>query len=262
MGLAAEIAYEIEPSLIMEAAGKAPDPWQREVINRRAQRILLNCARQSGKSLVMAAAVIDEVMRRPGALILVVCPAERQSKEFVRTTALMYKRIAYLPSQESTTRLEFANGARVIALPSQEANIRGFSGAAFLILDEAARIPDAVYHAVRPMISASNGRIACLSTPFGKRGFFHKEWTEGTGWERVTITSEQCPRHTPEFLAEEKRAQPESWYRQEYFCEFTETEGAGFNYADVMRAISSEVEPLFGQDMMGASVSGVEPLFQ
>ena len=33
-------------------------------------------------------------------------------------------------------------------------------------------MPDALFYSVRPMLAVSKGRLICLSTPFGKRGFF------------------------------------------------------------------------------------------
>ena len=47
------------------------------------------------------------------------------------------------------TRVEFATGSRIAALPGREETIRGFQGVHLLILDEAARIPDALYRSVR-----------------------------------------------------------------------------------------------------------------
>ena len=62
-----------------------------------------------------------------------------------------------------------------------------------LVVDEAARVADDLYYAIRPMLAVSQGCMVCLSTPWGKRGFFHKEWTEGEGWERTKITAYDCP---------------------------------------------------------------------
>ena len=96
------------------------------------------------------------------------------------------------------------------------------------------------------MLAVSKGRLWVLSTPFGKRGFFFKEWSEGgPGWERVQVTADQCPRITKEFLDEERRSMPENWFRQEYYCEFSETAGAVFRYDDVMGSLSDKVQPLF-----------------
>jgi hypothetical protein len=40
------------------------------------------------------------------------------------------------------------------------------------------RVPDALYQAVRPMLAASGGRIALLTTPWGRRGVFFEEWEQ------------------------------------------------------------------------------------
>src|SRR5262249_19700916 len=98
---------------------------------------------------------------------------------------------------------------------------------------------------VRPMLAVSQGRLVALSTPFGKRGFFHDSWFGSETWERVKITADQCPRITPEFLEEERRALGERWYRQEYLCSFEDTIDAVFAYADIQAALSDDVQPLF-----------------
>jgi hypothetical protein len=44
-----------------------------------------------------------------------------------------------------------------------------------LVIDEASRVDDTLYLAVRPLLAVSGGRLVALSTPFGKRGWFHDE---------------------------------------------------------------------------------------
>jgi hypothetical protein len=114
-----------------------------------------------------------------------------------------------------------------------------------LVVDEAARVPDALYYAVRPMLAVSRGRLVCLSTPFGKRGFFFETWHGSEPWERVRITADQCPRIAKEFLAEERQALGERWYRQEYECSFEDTIDQLFSYDDVMAAMADDLQPLF-----------------
>src|ERR1700688_2334143 len=80
---------------------------------------------------------------------------------------------------ESSLRIELGNGSRIIALPGLENTIRGFAGVKLLVIDEASRVADDLYRAVRPMLAVSNGRMICLTTPWGKRGFFHDVWTGG-----------------------------------------------------------------------------------
>lgn len=247
MGRKANTAIAIDHSLLMVKAGLNPDPWQADILRSRYPAVMLNCHRQAGKSAVMAAAAVIESQYYAPSVTLVLCPSERQSKELFHTAIGMWETLGakILPETLNTTSVEFASGSRIIALPSTEKNIRGFSSVALLIIDEASRVGDDLYNSVKPMLAVSNGRIALLSTPFGKRGFFHKEWTEGFGWHRVKVTADQCPRISSNFLTGEKRSLPDAWYRQEYMCEFAETNDAVFSYEDVKRAISSEVLPLW-----------------
>ncbi len=108
------------------------------------------------------------------------------------------------------------------------------SGVRLIVVDEAARVSDELYYAVRPMLAVSGGRLVGLSTPFGKRGWFHSAWTEGADWERVTATGKACPRISAEFLEEERRALGERWYRQEYLCSFEDPEGAVFTHDEIL----------------------------
>ena len=45
------------------------------------------------------------------------------------------------------------NGSRIVGLPGREATVRGFSGVSLVVVDEASRVPDAVYGAVTPMLA-------------------------------------------------------------------------------------------------------------
>jgi len=210
--------------------------------------LLLNCARQAGKTQVVAVAALDKAMMDDNSLVLLLSPSERQSKElFLRVMQINTAiGVGIEPESETTSSVMLPNGSRIIALPGKEQTIRGYAAVSLLIIDEAARVPDDLYRAVRPMLAVSSGRLICLSTPFGKRGFFHQEWTEGgLAWQRVQITAEQCPRISKEFLAEEKRSLPTAWYRQEYFCEFAESEGSVFSYEDIQAAADPNLRPLF-----------------
>jgi hypothetical protein len=139
---------------------------------------------------------------------------------------------------QNAHQIEFANGSRVLSLPGTEQTVRGYSEVALLVIDEAARVDDALYVAVRPMLAVSQGRLVALSTTFGKRGWFHDEWHGKGEWERVRITANQCPRISPQFLAEERQALGDRWYKQEYMTEFTERIDSLFSYEDIMAAMS------------------------
>ena len=229
-------------------AGITPDPWQQQVLRSSAKQLLLLCSRQSGKSTVTALLALHTALYTPGAPILLLSPTERQSVELLRKVREAYDALAN-PCPlvfESVLRMEFANGSRVIALPGAEKNIRGYSGAKLLVIDEAARVSDDLVYSVRPMLAVSAGRLVMLSTPWGKRGEFFRAYTEGgLGYERVKVTAEQCPRIPPAFLAEERRSMPDMYFRSEYLCEFTDTLDSVFRYEDIQAALDDSVAPLF-----------------
>jgi hypothetical protein len=148
-------------------------------------------------------------------------------------------------SRESSLQLHLGNGSRIIGLPASEGKVRVYSAVSLLLIDESSRVDDALYRAMRPMLAVSRGRLLALSTPFGKRGWFHDAW-HGTGdWLRVKITAQQCPRITAAFLAEERQALGERWFRQEYLCSFEDVVDAVFAYDDIQAALSPAITPLF-----------------
>jgi hypothetical protein len=236
-----------DPVEFVRSVGFEPDPWQAQVLCSLSARLLLNCSRQSGKSTVAGYLVCYTALYDEPGPILLLSPSERQSKELFRKTLDVYRALGRPIPAESETKLtlELENGSRIIALPGSEATVRGFSGVRLLVVDEASRVDDALYRAVRPMLAVSGGRLCLLSTPFGKRGFFYDEWTNGQGWERVEVPAEQCPRIDPTFLAEERRVYGPSFYSQEYGCRFIDVISALFSYESVMGAVSGEIAPLF-----------------
>ena len=231
-----------------DTLGIVPDPWQRDLLCSEASRVLLNCARQSGKSTMAGVLGLHKALIAPGSLILILAPAERQAKELFTKVAAAYRTLGHAIPAESYRKLgmELASGSRIEALPGTEKTIRGFSGVDLLLVDEAARVDDGLYFAVRPMLAISGGRLMLLSTPWGRRGIFYEEWTGGGGWERYEVPASDCPRISEEFLEEERQALPGRMFRQEYEGSFEETEDQVFAHEDVTAAISEEVTPLFG----------------
>jgi hypothetical protein len=194
-----------------------------------------------------ATLALHRALSSPSSLVLVLAPAERQAKELFSKAAEAYRTLGHVIPADSYRKMgmELSNGSRIEALPGSERTIRGFSGVDLLILDEASRVDDGLYYAVRPMLAVSGGRLMMLTTPNGKRGIFHEEWTSGEGWERYSVTAEECERIPASFLEEERRALPAWIYRQEYECSFEDTEDQLFGYELVASSITEEVTPLF-----------------
>jgi Terminase large subunit, T4likevirus-type, N-terminal len=228
--------------------GIVPDPWQAKLLDSSSARVLLNCSRQSGKSTMASVLALHKALVAPGSLILILAPAERQAKELFSKVVVSYRTLGHVIPTASYRKLgmELANGSRIEALPGTEKTIRGFSGVDLLLVDEASRVADELYYAVRPMLAVSGGRLLMLSTPFGKRGAFYEEWTGGISWERYTVTATECPRIPPEFLEEERQTLGPWWFAQEYECRFMDTLDQVFATGVIDKAITGEVAPLFG----------------
>ncbi|HKI32676.1 MAG TPA: terminase family protein, partial [Gemmataceae bacterium] len=176
MDPARSLALALDPALILQAQGLNPDPWQRQFLLGADRQVLLNCCRQSGKSTATAARALHAALFAPRSLVLLLSPTQRQSAELFRKVRDAYdalgRPVPAVADARSQSRLELANGSRVVGLPGKEGTIRGFSRAALLLIDEAAKVHDDLYRSVRPMLAVSRGRLVCLSTPFGQRGFF------------------------------------------------------------------------------------------
>jgi len=226
-----EREYAADPVLwAREVLGYHPDPWQADLLRSRSRKIILNCSRQSGKSTTCAALGLHESIYRRPSFGLVIAPSQDQSAELMMKFD-EFRGAVELPSDylDTDTKLavRFANGNRFVARPGSEKTARSFSAVTLLLEDEAARVDDALFRSVRPMLAVSNGRHILMSTPFGKRGHFHEIWNEQRDlWEVYEIPAEQCPRITPEFLAEEKIINP--WFEQEYHCQFMDDEFSVF----------------------------------
>ena len=233
-----------------ERLGFHPDPWQAKVMRAPAKQILLNCSRQAGKSTCTAIIGLHRALYRPRSLVLLVSPSLRQSRELFGKVQDFMKCLDTKPALDEDNRLSMAlnNGSRVVALPGDSDTIRGFSSPALIIEDEGSYVDDGLYRAIRPMLAVSGGRLILLGTPNGRRGHFFEAWQSDEAWERIEVPASECPRISPAFLETEKTALGESWYKQEYCCQFLDAVGALFRYEDIRRAISDEVEPLFSTE--------------
>jgi hypothetical protein len=248
--MALDLSRALDPVLLAHDAGIEPDPWQANLLRSNPRRALLLCSRQSGKSTVTALKALWTAIYQPGALVLLVSPSQRQSGELFRTVMGFHGRLSGAPAltAESALRAQLANGSRIIALPGTEKTVRGYAAADLVVIDEAARVEDDLLAAVRPMLATSDGHLIALTTPAGKRGWFHEVWHSPAvddTWHRVRVPASDCPRISKEFLDEELRELGPIRFSEEYELEFRDNEEAVFPSEIIARAFTSEVVPLW-----------------
>lgn len=269
-----DIIAEMKPANYLESLGLSPYEWQKEALDPNIKRMLLLCARQSGKSTVIGGKALQNAKYNPNALILLISPAQDQSKELMKKIQLFMYEDKNLPplKHDAVYEKEFENGSRIVALPGSERAVRGYSGPKMILIDEASRVDENTYRAVRPMMTGTDTELILMSTPFGQRGFFHDAWvSDNVLWRKIMVKAPAriregrilqpvaedvykehyrrqhihayySPRHTEEFLKEEYENLGDHWFRQEYLVEFVDNEGTLFYTDDIDRAIRDDID--------------------
>jgi hypothetical protein len=227
----------------MRALEMEPDPWQMEVLTGGHKRLLLNCARQAGKSTTVAALSVLESVGHKRTRVLIMAPSLRQSRLLFKTAVRFLEHVGQrFIKNQNIHELNLTNNSQIVCLPCQEETIRGYSNVRLLVIDEAARVPDDLFRAVTPMLAVSDGRMICLSTPYGRRGFFYEQWAKGgNDWKRIEVPVDQVPRITPEYLEQARRQMGDTWFRQEFLCSFEAMEG--LVYPDFARCVVQAEPP-------------------
>lgn len=267
------LAYRLDPVQMAKGAGIILDPWQSRLVRSKASRILVNCSRQSGKSTTVSIVADHTAFYEDDSPILLLSPSLRQSVELFRKCLDVYRDLGKpVPADsENKLSLELENGSRIISLPGKEGTVRGISKVKLLIIDEASRVPDELYKSVRPMLAVSGGRLIQMSTPFGTRGFFYEAYKKAleqmkqkeknrenayrefytkelfekehrSDWDYYEVPATDCPRITPEFLAEEKEEMGDWWFQQEYMCKFMDAATSAFRSEDIEKIVQPELE--------------------
>ena len=207
---------------------------------------ILNCSRQWGKSTVTAVKAVHRAYCEKGRLVIVASPSGRQSREFLRKCKEFAKKLVIKPrgDGDNAVSLQFPNGSRIVGLPGKDDTVRGFSAASLVLIDEAARVSEAMYDALSPTRAASDGDLWLMSTPYGSQGFFWRTWKDGgADWERISAPATECGRIKAEFLAGELRSRGERRFAQEYLCEFVDNGEGLFSRESVEGAMGDE-DPL------------------
>ena len=222
-----------------------PDPIQTEILNHPAHRLILLCTRQFGKTQITALKALHFALTHPGALVVVASPGERRSAEWLLRVTQLLQTLAIPHRRDGIHQFSavLPNHARLIGLPGVADPNRGYP-AHLLIFEEAAFVPDPLWRSLTPSLVATQGRLWLISSAGPQWGFFHQQWNETLiPWTRFCVTAEQCPRITPESLAEQRIFLGESDYRREFLCEFS-SEGTRVILPELLlRAFDDSIPP-------------------
>jgi len=140
-----------------------PEPAQAQVLAQSVhhKRIALNCNRQWGKSTVAAILAVHRLVTHEGTTVLIIAPSGRQSGETLLKVGRFLGILGTSVRGDGVNghSIVLPNGSRIVSLPGVDGTSRGFSSVSMLIVDEASRVPDEVYLAVRPGLAVSRGDL-------------------------------------------------------------------------------------------------------
>lgn len=246
--LARDLAGAIDPAVTARGFKISPEPWQEDVLRTTAPQVLLLCARQVGKSTTVGVKATHRAIYRPGAMVVIVSPSQRQSDELLGKIKAVYRGLGRPlgpPATENGGELRLENESRILSLPATEATTRGFSAVDLLIFDEAAKVDDDIFAAFVPMLTLG-GQMMALSTPGPRMGWFYEAWTEGQEWERHKITAEQSGQYPPARLERNRKALSSRAFRADMLCEFVGLSDMVFDPDDIDAMTCNPMPPLFG----------------
>jgi hypothetical protein len=118
---------------------------------------------------------------------------------------------------DNVYEIELENGSRVLALPGSDESIRGLTVDGWIVADEAARLPDDLIAALRPMRARRpQARFAMLSTAWSRTDPFWTAWaSDEQSWIRLNATADTTL-FSADFLTQERRALGEDVFKREY----------------------------------------------
>lgn len=262
-------SWRFDPAQMMRDAGFDPDPHQIDLLESQARNNLVMFPRQAGKSQTLGAIVTHGASFDPGDIVILAGEKKGQANEVAMKALRMHERLLEsgdLPAVEPVgDELQYGNGSRVLALPSRVQSIRGYA-AKTVIVDEAAFTGDDTLAKVSPMLTTTEGRLFCSSTPNGASGWFYaawhdkeNEWSPGNpdGWRKWTVSVDQMlayerPRLTLRELKRQQMILTPIQYRQEYLLEWLDGDQQFFPTEVIEAAFNPRIVPLFKRSAVAA----------
>jgi Terminase large subunit, T4likevirus-type, N-terminal len=245
VAFAEDVLPRIDPDI------KSLDPWQRDFLETRARRMLVNAFRQSGKSTLTGILALHRALYYPRSLVLILAPSLRQAGEFFEKVSMGFAELsggglAIEAESDRKLGIKLTNGSRIEALPGSQKSTRGFSKPSLIIIDEAAQIDDALYTGVMPMLTRAKegGRLLMLSTPFGRRGVYWRLWEESTIFQRVRVPYTDVDWISPSIIEEARETLLDWEFKQEYLCTFEQNQMAVFDVEDFRASTTDEFDPI------------------
>lgn len=224
--------------------GFTPYKHQKAVIdelrNARGTGKVVVCksSRQKGKSYMIANLLLYYSINYANTKNYCLSPSFKQAKNIYQTIVDAIIKSGVVKSKNKTDlEITLINGS-IICFKSaeQREQLRGYT-ADFVCIDEAAYIPDSIFHIVLPWTDAKKAPLLMVSSPFVKNGFFFQYYSYGLEKSHNTVTidwsSELYKESIEQILSAEKledyrQVLPRNVFLTEYLGEWLDDEGTVF----------------------------------
>jgi hypothetical protein len=221
---------ELAESVWHEVKARRLDPHdgQKEILASSARFRTLAAGRRFGKSMIAAHEVVRHAALKPDQMIWVIANTwkntSRTYREIVRQLppSLLAKPA---PTYTSTTKiLQLKNGTMIEFYSGGSPDSMAGEGVDFVVVDEAALIPDNVWQQIiRPTLMDTKGEALIISTPRG-HNWFWKMWKLGQenkrGYASWRFPQTDNPYVQAEETAAAKEELPSIIFQQEIMAEF------------------------------------------
>lgn len=221
-----------------------PHEKQKLFHKSKARWRILNCGRRWGKTQCAIAEGIKLSTISPKQRGWIVAPTYPLSQEDWRVLKEITPQDLIADELKAERKFILKNLSEIeFKSADNEASLRG-AGLNWVILDEAARIKEDSWNALRPALSDKQGRGIFISTPKGKN-WFYRIYLKGKDSLNNKYESWYFPSNTNPYFPEEewleaKENYPADWFSQEYEANFLDDVAAVFR--NIRRSIRGEFE--------------------
>ena len=241
-------------------------PWQKRYFKAflKERRMISLCARQVGKSFIAAFCAVYDCVVNKGDWTLV-STGQRAADELFKKCILMAKFFEQMLKgtplhfyfTNNASEIRFSNGASIVSCPNNPDGLRGRSSS--LLFDEMAFIENAddCFKACIPFLTSPYGatkKLQIISTPGACSGKFYELWEKSDYYHtKVTLLDAVNEGLKVDVDDIRKTVLDDDIFRQEYMCEFLDSNTALFSY-ELLRASISSNRPTTGKTYIGIDI--------
>ena len=215
-----------------------PHHRQREYLAARDDHRWRVCVwgRRSGKSEVAGVECFRYAVENPGSIIWWVGPTYDQANDYGFDKLFPKIPKALLdgePKRSKPREIYFKNGSKISYRSADRPDSLDGAGVDFLVVDEAAQVPEMVwYQHLRPTLSDNEGDATFISTPRGKN-WFHDWYSRGQSEDFPDVWSSQVASYENPHVADSEIDDaateiPDRVFKQEYLAIFVDDSGGVF----------------------------------